>query len=1143
MADAWQPATELERRMDAALYSGSQEAYFRLLSDADVIIPIAPDLIEGVIANKVQPTWQINESDGRTMVEVYTSAAAMRARLGDRYEHFMTLKFREIAASWPDPDWWLIVDPGLPIQGVLPSWFVRQIAGGDSRPPMAGAGGPPTMGGAGGAGGAGSTVASAAPAGTAAPTTAIPIVPDPPAGQAGPGAPVTPAAPGTPAASGDHLRPASGPQPVSTSGPQPTRASGPQPVPASGPRPARAPAATGVAPRPQAQGFEPANDAERALLEAVAKGDDSAFVQVLAAAEAVVPVPPDMDYTLRPGRPGFPWQVQEADGRVIVPLFTSPERMREAVSAEVFTPAATPATDFMHFPFTAVMRYWPDRKYALVVNPGSPVTGTVPGNRIGALAEWADEQANHRQSEPFEPQNEIEQRLIEAAAGGDTDAYFQVMLSAQVLVPADPDTPWGIRPDDAEFPWHAVPVLGSRSVQLFTSLKWMHEAIGSSRFVMPPFLDVIASWPDQGWTLILNPGTPISSVLPGARVRALAAAQADRADGGIMPPEREPAGQDRSARRVAPAEPTRPVHPVQPGRLVQPGRPGQPAQHLLPGRPPQQTPQERPAQPTPTTPHPPTQADRPVPPVAEPTSPASPASPALPASPLPPGRPIEPARPTRPVEVVRPQDLSGPTAGTGQADPPSTGPVSPMPPSLMPPSPMARADETSMDLTGVAEAVAAAEQERVRAAAPAAEPEAEEFEAGNRTDQELFEAAVTGDTDAFLRVLLAANVLVPIPPDAPLDVTPVKPDFRWDAALRDAASVQIFTSLVRLRETLASGLDETLPPPRFVYVDFKELISCWPAIDWEMLLNPGTRIGASLKGDQVRALSEWAVRVGLIDSPTVAGGDPRAGNRSPGAGPQHEVRRGTAEPGPMSSIAPMGPAPAADPMGRPPASPVGPARTPEPAVDASEAPYSAPHPDGRPAGQDAMPDPGPPPPVVMQKVVPPAHVGWYLEQGYDRVGGFVHPAADVSDLQTPIQLYHALGLFYEDGPFTPDDDGVYVIRWPAYCEELYRIPFGGQSEQDLRLWGDAGWVVERPPFLGNGFAAGSAGTIREFKVDSARLPHGAEMYFLARDRSERFIAVYDPDRMAWLRPEEAVTGSPGGAGEAMSGQQRAEAAQ
>ncbi|WP_194293421.1 SseB family protein [Actinomadura macrotermitis] len=651
-------------------------------------------------------------------------------------------------------------------------------------------------------------------------------------------------------------------------------------------------------PRPE---FQPANDVERGLLRAAVADDHDLFLQTLADAEVLLPVPEEMDYTLRPGRPGFPWQTREVDGALTVPVFTSPERLVEAAQA------AGTGTEFINLPFTTVLRYWPDHAWLLAINSGSPAGGTIQADQLPGLATWADQRAARRMAEDFEPQNEVEQRLFDAALRRDTDAFFKVLLGAQVLVPAEPETPWGIEPADPEFPWRPVPVHGRPAIQVFTSLRWMNDSIGSSRFVMPSFLEVVAAWPDADWTLVLNPGTPIDAAMPAEQIHALSG-------------------------------------------------------------------------------------------------------------------PSEPAEPEVPAE---------PIAAAVAADAPTVP-------------------------------------------QPVREPE---FEPGNRIDQELYEAALAGDSDAFLRVLLAANVLVPIPQDAPLEVTPVQREFRWDAALRDDAAVRVFTSLVRLREVL--------PESRFVYADFRELIGSWPREEWAMLLNPGTRIGASLRGDQVRALSEWAVRVGLVQ--------PRP--EAPPMPPPHLPPEPVAEPQPV-------PEPEAQPVAEAPA--------------ARPAPYpDLPEPEGEPVPQ----------PAIMQKVVPHGHVGWYLEQGYDRVGGFVHPTSDVAELQTPAQLYETLGLLYEDSAFAPSDEGVYVIRWPAYCPGLYRIPFGGRSEEELAAWGEAGWVIEREPFAGSGFAPGSAGSIREYKVDSVRLPYGAEMYYLGKDRSERFIAMYDPDRLAWLRPEGEDAGS------------------
>ena len=803
MADAWQPATDDERRMRDVLRDGDQESYFRVLAETELLVPVDPEMVDEVLAGDVQPSWPIIEVDGRTNVPVYTSAPAMRACAGERFQHFLKLKFAEVAESWPDPHWWLLVDEGLPIQGHLPSWFVTQLAGGDARPPTAGLGRPvPALLSA--PAEAPPSPAETPPTRTEAPPSAAEAAPEEPRDRAAAPAPETPRAPR------DE-------EPADT--------------------------------------FVPAGEVEAKLLDAVHRGDNDAYLQALADADVFLQVPEDAEFALRPGRPGFPWPVTDIGGRVSIPLFTSIERLGDMAG-----PDPAPGAKLS---FAGVIRYWPDVTTALSINPGTAIGASLPGEQIAGLAEWADHQAAQRMAARFEPQNDVEQRLFEAAGQGDGDAFYKVLLGAQVVVPADPETPWGTRPGESDFPWHPVPVNGKTAILAFTSLRWMHDAIGPCRFLMPDFLDLVSAWRDADWTLVLNPGTPVAATLPGEQVRALTGAP-------------EPAG------------------------------------------------------PTPA--------------------------------------------PTAP----------GPASG---------------------------------------------------------------FEPGNQIDEELFAAAVRGDTDAFLRVLMSAGVLVPIPEDASPDIIPGDAEFRWDAAMKNATTAQVFTSHERLREGKGGA--------RYVQADFRELITVWPDVGWTMAVNPGTRIGATLRGHQIRELSEWAMRVG------------------------RESRASAVETGRVTAIA--------------------------------AAPPPDPEPEAEPVGRQ---------PMIMQKVLPHGHVSWYLDQGYDRVGGYVHPADDVTDLQTPAQLYQALGLLYADSPFGVSDEGVYVIRWPAYCGDLYRIPFGGQVEADMSAWGEAGWVVEQPPFRGDGFAAGSGGTIRELKVDSVRMPYGAEMYYLGRDRSERFVAVYDPDRLTWLRPAE-----------------------
>jgi hypothetical protein len=152
--------------------------------------------------------------------------------------------------------------------------------------------------------------------------------------------------------------------------------------------------------------------------------------------------------------------------------------------------------------------------------------------------------------------------------------------------------------------------------------------------------------------------------------------------------------------------------------------------------------------------------------------------------------------------------------------------------------------------------------------------------------------------------------------------------------------------------------------------------------------------------------------------------------------------------------------------------------------------------------------------TVMQRTVPPAQLPFYLERGYDRVSGFVNRASEVSHLTNPRSLYRALGLIYPGSPYGEDDTEIHVVRWVAHRTDLYRLPYGGQHEAGMRAM--QGWVIERPPFRGNGFAPGDSEVVAEFKVDSVRLPHGAQMWRLAKDGGETLVATFDADTSRWI---------------------------
>lgn len=153
--------------------------------------------------------------------------------------------------------------------------------------------------------------------------------------------------------------------------------------------------------------------------------------------------------------------------------------------------------------------------------------------------------------------------------------------------------------------------------------------------------------------------------------------------------------------------------------------------------------------------------------------------------------------------------------------------------------------------------------------------------------------------------------------------------------------------------------------------------------------------------------------------------------------------------------------------------------------------------------------------MVMQKVLSHDHVAAYLERGYDMVSGFVHRLQDVAHLRTPEQLMRSLGLAYEESPFNERDETVHVLRWRVHTVGLYRTPLGGPTEEVMRSV-PGGWVIERPPFGGTGYAPSFGEAIPEYKVDSHRLPHSTEMYRIDRSGDATFVAVYNADEQRWI---------------------------
>lgn len=131
-----------------------------------------------------------------------------------------------------------------------------------------------------------------------------------------------------------------------------------------------------------------------------------------------------------------------------------------------------------------------------------------------------------------------------------------------------------------------------------------------------------------------------------------------------------------------------------------------------------------------------------------------------------------------------------------------------------------------------------------------------------------------------------------------------------------------------------------------------------------------------------------------------------------------------------------------------------------------------------------------------------------------RVSGYVHNLHDAAHLGTPAALLRAVGLGDRAGELVAGDGTLLVLRWPVLEPESHRTPLGGTDDERRDAVG--GWVVEEEPFVGLGFTADVDSLVREYRVHGLLLPHGAEVWEMAPDGSERRRARWDGDNGRWL---------------------------
>ncbi len=120
----WEPTGPFEEQLWAAYQAEDTGTCLALLKTTELALPISPEAAAG----DEPPRWATAAREDRTWVMAYTSVESMRTGTDGQARHCRITSLVELAAGWPDPQWGLAVNPGMPMQMLLESRTIARVA-------------------------------------------------------------------------------------------------------------------------------------------------------------------------------------------------------------------------------------------------------------------------------------------------------------------------------------------------------------------------------------------------------------------------------------------------------------------------------------------------------------------------------------------------------------------------------------------------------------------------------------------------------------------------------------------------------------------------------------------------------------------------------------------------------------------------------------------------------------------------------------------------------------------------------------------------------------------------------------------------------------------------------------------------------
>lgn len=121
---SWEPTGPFEEQLWEAYQAEESGSCLALLRTTELALPISAE----AAARREAPRWATATREDGTWLLAYTSVESMQTGTDGQAAHCRIVSLLELAAGWPDPQWGLGINPGMPMQMLLESRTVARVA-------------------------------------------------------------------------------------------------------------------------------------------------------------------------------------------------------------------------------------------------------------------------------------------------------------------------------------------------------------------------------------------------------------------------------------------------------------------------------------------------------------------------------------------------------------------------------------------------------------------------------------------------------------------------------------------------------------------------------------------------------------------------------------------------------------------------------------------------------------------------------------------------------------------------------------------------------------------------------------------------------------------------------------------------------